>query len=335
MSRQSHYNRPRRGRRRVNKGTLFIALIVQCAFLAITVFIIVLDTPQSKPPRFEGKASSYTEKKNFQDLKQRERFMKRMGRLDPIQRLSVESAMPNDLPPLPDLPVEAFDFDADSAGLMEESSAMLEQSGLMESGIRGAGSSSAAAFFGVQDSGRRIVIVVNTSASVVRKARNKGVSIERIHEEVVSLIDGLDSGTLFGIVQFSQGGRRFAPQLAPAIQGNKEAATLWTKSELRGNPKVEEQELLGHEAGLQLAVEMEPDLIFLVTDGVLNKRVRSGGSYKYPEIPYEILIGTIERELRRLGARTRIHAIGFELAEKDRRGLDRLTRRFGGTLREF
>ena len=149
------------------------------------------------------------------------------------------------------------------------------------------------------------------------------------------MIDGLDSGTLFGIVQFRQGGRRFAPQLAPAIQGNKEAATLWTESELRGNPKVDEQELLGHEAGLQLAVEMEPDLIFLVTDGVLNKRVRSGGSYKYPEIPYEILIGTIERELRRLGARTRIHAIGFELAEKDWRGLDRLTRRFGGTLREF
>ena len=93
--------------------------------------------------------------------------------------------------------------------------------------------------------------------------------------------------------------------------------------------------MLGHEAGLQLAVEMEPDLIFLVTDGVLNKRVRSDGSYKYPEIPYEILIGTIERELRRLVARTRINAIGFELAEKDRRGLDRLTRRFGGTLREF
>ncbi len=80
---------------------------------------------------------------------------------------------------------------------------------------------------------------------------------------------------------------------------------------------------------------MEPDLIFLVTDGVLNKRVRVDGAYKYPEIPYEILIGSVEADLRRLGVRTRIHAIGFELNDKDRRGLERLTRRFGGTLREF
>jgi len=201
--------------------------------------------------------------------------------------------------------------------------------------MQGKGSSSAASFFGVQDSGRRIVIVVNTSASVVRKARNQGVSIEAIHEEVVSLIDNLDSGTLFGIVQFSQGSRRFAPYLAPAISRNKEAASHWTRKEMRGNPKVESELLLGHEGGLKLAVDMEPDLIFLVTDGVLNKRVRVDGAYKYPEIPYEILIGSVEADLRRSGARTRIHAIGFELNDKDRRGLERLTRRFGGTLREF
>ncbi len=319
----------------MNKGTLLIALIVQCAFLAVTVFIIVLDTPETEPPVFEGKASAYEKKDDFQELKQRERFMKRMKRLNPIQRLSVQSAMPSELPPLPELPVESFDFSGEDLELMEDASAMLEQSGLMNSGARGTGSSSAAAFFGVQDTGRRIVIVVNTSASVVRKAKNQGVSIDAIHEEVVSLIESLDSGTLFGITQFSQGARRFAPYLAPAIQKNREAATNWVRGELRGNPKVDDEQLLGHEAGLKLAVEMEPDLIFLVTDGVLNKRVRSGGSYKYPEIPYEILIGAIEKDLRRLGTRTRIHAIGFELKDKDRSGLERLTRRFGGTLREF
>ena len=104
---------------------------------------------------------------------------------------------------------------------------------------------------------------------------------------------------------------------------------------MRGNPKVEIELLLGHEGGLKLAVDMEPDLIFLVSDGVLNKRVRVDGTYKYPEISYEILIGSVEADLRRSGARTRIHAIGFELNDKDRRGLERLTRRFGGTLREF
>jgi hypothetical protein len=67
----------------VNKGTLFIALIVQCAFLAITVFIIVLDTPQSKPPRFEGKASSYTEKKGFSGFETTGAFHEADGEIGP------------------------------------------------------------------------------------------------------------------------------------------------------------------------------------------------------------------------------------------------------------
>ena len=96
-----------------------------------------------------------------------------------------------------------------------------------------------------------------------------------------------------------------------------------------------DESLLGHEGGLKLAVDMEPDLIFLVTDGVLNKRVKAAGSHKYPEISYDVLIGSIDRDLRRLRTRMRINVIGFELKDEDRHGLERLTRRFGGTVREF
>jgi len=326
---------PRRRGPGVKKGTLFFALIVQCILLALTVFVIVLDEPEKEPPKFEGNASVSVRKDDFKALERRDRFMKRMQRLRPMQRLSVESAVRGDMPPMPDLPIDAFSLDAGDLDIVEDAGALLEQSGLLGGSLQGKGASSAAAFFGVQDTGRRIVIVVNTSASVVRKARNQGVSIEKIHDEVISLIEGLEGGTLFGIVQFSQGARRFAPYLAPAIKPNKEAATEWTGKEMRGNPEVTDESQLGHEGGLKLAVDMEPDLIFLVTDGVLNKRVKVDGSYKYPEIPYDVLIGSIDRSLRRLGARTRIHVIGFELRDKDRRGLERLTRRFGGTLREF
>ena len=319
----------------VKKGTLVFALIVQCVILALTVFVIVLDDPEREPPKFEGNASVSVRKDDFKAADRRDRFMKRMQRLQPMRRLSVETAVRGDMPPMPELPIDAFSLDAGDLEILEDAGALLEQSGLLGGSMQREGASSAAAFFGVQDSGRRIVIVVNTSASVLRKARSQGVSIDKIHDEVVSLIENLDSGTLFGIVQFSQGARRFAPYLAPAITRNKEAATQWTLEEMRGNPKVEDESLLGHEGGLKLAVDMEPDLIFLVTDGVLNKRVKADESYKYPEIPYDVLIGSIDRNLRRLGARTRIHAIGFELRDKDRRGLERLTRRFGGTVREF
>ena len=82
---------------------------------------------------------------------------------------------------------------------------------------------SAAAFLGVEDQGERIVIVVNTSASVsvMRKARNRGYTIERIQAEVLRLIDGLESGTRFVLVQFSQGVRQFASFVAPATASNR------------------------------------------------------------------------------------------------------------------
>ena len=80
---------------------------------------------------------------------------------------------------------------------------------------------------------------------------------------------------------------------------------------------------------------MDPDLIFLVTDGVLNKRVRVDGKYKYPEIPYAVLLETIKDSMDDRALRTRIHAVGFEMKNKDREGLSGLTRKFGGTLREF
>ena len=274
-------------------------------------------------------------KDDFKAVERRDRFMKRMQRLQPMQRLSVETAVRGDMRLMPKLPIDAFSLDTDDLEIVEDTGVLLEQSGLLSGSVNGKVSSSVAAFFGVQDSGRRIVIVVNISASVVRKARNQGVSIDKIHNEVVSLIDSLDSGTLFGIVQFSQGSRRFAHYFAPSITRNKEAATQWVLEELRGNPKVNDESLIGHEGGLKLTVDMEPDLIFLVTDGVINKRVKAAGTYKYPEIPYDVLIGSIDRDLRRLGARMRIHVIGFELKDKDRPGLERLTRRFGGTARVF
>ncbi len=81
------------------------------------------------------------------------------------------------------------------------------------------------------------MIVVNTSASVVRKARNQGVSIEAIHEEVVSLINNLDSGTLLNRAIQSGVATFCAPYLAPAISRNKEAASHWTRKEMRGTQR--------------------------------------------------------------------------------------------------
>ena len=312
-----------------------MALAVQAVLLASTLVVMVSQSAPEEPPVFEGEHSVGVENDSEPKQDRLRELQRRMSRPRTFQTLAVANPLSDDLPPAPVLPKDTFEPDLAEEVLWEESSTLLADSGLLDLAGSLGGKESAAEFFGVKDSGKRIVIVVNTSASVVRKAANRGVSIEQIQAEAAKLVEGLDSGTVFGIVQFSQGTRSFAEQLAPALKKNKAAAAEWVRAELKGNPKIEDERHLGHEAGMRAALLLRPDVVFVVTDGSLNRRVPSGSGYSYPRISFEQLVQSIEREMRENGAKPRIHVIGFELGDKEREGLRYLTRRFGGTLREM
>ena len=68
----------------VEKGMLFFALILQCILLVLTVFVIVLEESEKEPPKFEGSASVSVKKEDFKAVERRDRFMKRMQRLQPM-----------------------------------------------------------------------------------------------------------------------------------------------------------------------------------------------------------------------------------------------------------
>lgn len=321
--------------KRKRGGTFAIAIAVQCVLLAATLLVMVSEDVPEVIPDFQGERLVSVSQDSRKTQKKIRELKKRMSRPRSFQRLAVENSFASDLPPAPALPTDAFNMDGADAAFLESSQGLLADSGLLES-IGGAlGRESAAEFFGVKASGRRIVIVVNTSASVVRKASRRGVSIGGIQAEVAKLIEELDSGTQFGIVQFSQGARGFAEHLAPALKRNKVLAADWARSELKGNPKIVDEEFLGHEAAFHLAMELQPDLIFLVTDGSLNRRTRTTSGYSYPKISFQQLINSVDREMRENAASPRIHIVGFELGNAEREGLRRFARRFGGTVREF
>ena len=318
--------------KRKRGGIFAIAIALQCALLALTVLVIVSEDSPEEAPSFQGEHIVSANKDVRKAEKKLRELKRRMSKPRSFQRLAVESSFASDLPPAPALPREAFDMDASDASFMESAQGLLADSGLLESMGGVTGSESSADFFGVRDTGRKIVIIV---ASVVRKASRRGVSIEQIQGEVSKLISGLDGGTLFGIVQFSQGARSFAERLAPALKRNKALASDWARTELKGNPKVVDEEFLGHEAAFHLAMGLRPDLIFLVTDGSLNRRRRSGNGYSYPKISFQQLQNSVEREMRDNAANPRIHIVGFELGNAEREGLKNFARRFGGTVREF
>ncbi|EDY84872.1 hypothetical protein VDG1235_4506 [Verrucomicrobiia bacterium DG1235] len=318
------------------RSTLFIALAVQVAVLLASVFVMVKEDVAVDPPAFSGERVVTVERPEVKRMDRLRELNRRMAKPRSFQRLAVEDPFLSELPPVPVLPQDAMDFRSVEDAFLTDAQSSLADSGLVSLAKSLGGRESAAEFFGVKDSGRRIVIVVNTSASVVRKAAARGVSIERLQDEAARLVEGLESGTLFGVVQFSQGTKQFSEYLAPALVKNKRQAGEWIRGELRGNPKVEDEELVGHEAALARAMAMQPDLVFLVTDGSLNRRTaKSGGGYSYPKISFEELMRFADERVLETGANPRLHVVGFELGDAERAGLKRLAARFGGTLREM
>lgn len=325
------------GSRRKTRSTFLIAFGVQAALLALTLFIMVKKETRDEPPAFRSDQAFAAEKlvkptdRNVKDLR------RRMSKPRNLRLLAVSSSAVSDLPPIPALPQDAFSNEAMDLDSMGSADSLLGDSDWMASMGGMAGRASATEFFGVKDSGQRIVIVVNTSASVLRRALRRGVTMEEIQRQAISLIGGLESGTRFGIVQFSQGARSFSDQLAPGLKKNKRLAEAWVLEKLKGNPPIEDEQYLGHEAGMHRAIGMLPDLVFLVTDGSLNRRVRStsGAGYSYPKISFDRFESMIAQEMREAGVKARIHVIGFELTDAEREGLAKLAKRFGGSLREF
>ncbi len=313
-----------------------IALAVQFAVLLVSVFVMVREDVVVEPPVFSGERVVVAEKSSVKRLERTRELDRRMAKPRSFQALAVEDAFQSELPALPRLPESSSDFEGmEESFLAEAQSAMLD-SGLMGELSRLGGAVSSTEFFGVKDSGRRIVIVVNTSASVVRKASARGVSIAQLQEEAIGLVDKLESGTLFGIVQFSQGTKGFAEYLAPALVKNKRQAGEWIREELKGNPPVLNPELVGHEAAIAAALELQPDLIFFVTDGSLNRRTsKAGGGYSYPKISYDQLMRFTEKAVFSSGSDPRLHVIGFQLGTEERSGLERWAKRYGGSLREM
>jgi hypothetical protein len=315
---------------------LAAAIAIQAAVLLGAVFVVVVRPLLRSEPEFSAKHTIYLPQRELEYRAALAGFEQTAAMALPLEKLVTTSMVPSGLPALPAMPEGEFSALENTDLLSRDAQALLAQSGLAGSLGAVGGAKSAAAFFGVEDAGERIVVVVNTSVSVRNKAQRRGVSWERIQDEVAGLVDGLEGGTLFGIVQFSQASRTFTEHLVPATEGNRAAARQWVRESLRGNPPVEAgRRSFGHEAALQAAFAFDADVVFLVTDGVLDRREEKGGKVSYPKIPYEQFVRSVRSAAAGATRRPRLHVVGFELAPGDAEAMRRLAREFGGQVREF
>lgn len=242
------------------------------------------------------------------------------------------------LPDLPKVPMEQV-VQLDTAALVSDQvSSLVGTAGLGGGGTAAGGmggTSEGFSFFGVQSKGRRILMLFDVSSSVVNKAGKAGVPLSKIKEETLELIEGLGANARFGIIQFTQNFQPFQSELVAATAGNKELAVKWVKDEWveTGMMSSRKKSVVSNDRGfagvLEFALKLEPDVIFVISDGSFQWR-EGGGNTNIPEKDLrDALKGAAGK------AEIPVNFLGFEMKTEDRNFWRRTARQTGGQFREL
>jgi len=210
----------------------------------------------------------------------------------------------------------------------------------------GLGVGTGMSFFGIQSTGKRILLIFDVSTSVVNKANAAGVPLSKIQEETADLIRKLPITARFGIIQFTRNYKPFNSELVPATDQNRAAAlewidTEWVETGMMGASKKVVRNPQGLVGVLELAAKMQPDVIFLISDASFQwtpsaeeKATKKPGGNFGGNIPWKEIEKITQGPLQGPEG-CKIHFIGFEMKPDDKRGIGTIIRKSGGQIREI
>jgi len=245
---------------------------------------------------------------------------------------------PFSLPELPKLPMDQT-LPLDPSAIVSDQVSSLVGTAGQGGGGTGAGGlggiGTGFSFMGIQSNGKRILLLFDVSTSVANKAAKSGVPLSKIREETLTLLKQLPISSRFGIIQFTQNYKPFNKELVPATDPNREAAQKWMETEwVEAGTMAASRKVVSNPRGLmgvlELAAKMQPDVIFLISDG--SFQWKSTGAIG--TIPWDEIKAIAKGPLQSAGG-CKINFIGFEMKPEDRAETGAIVRPTGGKLREI
>lgn len=242
------------------------------------------------------------------------------------------------------LPLDPGEIVSDQASSLAGTGGLGNGIGTGGSGGGGFGGGTGMSFFGIQSTGKRILLLFDVSTSVVNKASAAGIPLSKIQEETSDLVSKLPISARFGIIQFTRNYKPFTNELVPATDQNRAAALEWIKTEwVETGMMAASGKVVSNPRGLvgvlELAAKMQPDVIFLISDASFQwnppggEKGKKTGSYG-GDIPWKEIEKVTEGPLQGTEG-CKIHFIGFEMKPEDKREFSTIIRKSGGKIREI
>jgi hypothetical protein len=312
-------------------GPLALALCIQVGLLFFAVFVVVLVPEFKSDPEFVARKKIYLPQKQLEHKVALAEFQNAASSPMQLERISTQALLPDNMPALPQMPKSDFSpIERNPAAL--QSDALLGQSGVLGA-LQGLQTgSSSASLFGIEDTGQRILILFDNSASVWSKASKAGVSTTRFIQELSALIDGLNANTQFALVPFSRSVGAFRDYMIAGGARNKRAAKAWITGKVRSQSLTTRlpHAVDGVQGALTVAFQMEPDVIFLISDADFQRNLPRQG-----DVPWDELERTLRELTREFGIEPRLHFIGFQVEAEAVAAMETITRRYKGQFRRL
>ncbi|MBC2604311.1 VWA domain-containing protein [Puniceicoccus vermicola] len=316
-------------------GALFLAIAIQVALVFTTIFVVVLVPTEKEDPQFTAKKTIYLPQRKLEHKMAVAEFQQAAKSPMQMEKIQVSRMTPSQLPQLPEVP--PMDFSPQPPDTVSPVGSTLFGSAGIGGMMQGlVGESSSISFLGIEDSASRVLIVVDVSASVVEAMTEANMPVTEIKNETIRLIRELNANTLFGIIQHSRQYQTFQSSLIPATANNKEAAIRWMNQEFRTSGTLRGLKYEGEDgvgAVLEAAFDMEPEVIFLLSDGSYQRT--SPGGRGYQNLSWNELEDRIKDRQSQLAEEARIHTIGFAVDPEDAKGFSRLAKKNNGKYRSF
>lgn len=319
-------------------SSLLMALGCQLGIVALTTLIVVLVPESREEPEFITHQTIYLPQRELEHRVAVSEFQQQASRPVMMDRLVTSALVPDSIPSLPTLPTSNFTPLQTSDFLTQDADALLADSGIMGavSGLQGAGQ--VASFFGIETSQEKIVICFDVSLSVKNRAESVGVDFEVIRQETIRLIENFNNSTLFSMIQFVRNYEVFQTNLIPGNRNNQAAAVRWmqnrfvTTGQSASLRNAVREDPNGIESVLRAAFAMEPEVIFILSDGNFFRTPAGGGGVKTPHEDIRRLIDELQRGMPRPVV---INFLSFQMHPNDQREWARIVRSTGGVMREM
>ncbi len=310
----------------------FLAICLQTFLVLLTVYIVVLAPTQKEKPKFRAVKTVNLHQRDLDHRIDVAEFQQVAGAPKMLEKITTASLLSNSIPGMPQIPDMKMD-PIDLISPLFDPVSMLQKSDLI-SGLQGVtAENSEVTLFGIKDNAERIIIMIDDGGSVLNKAKASGVSITKLKDESIRLVNKLNPNTLFGFIHFVRRVGTFRDYLVPANKVNKAEVSNWIKKNFGKQTKRTDIKFAnnGIQAAFELAFQLEPNVIFLFSDADFQRNKtgkRSGG-----QVPWSDLADTLKNLQSQMKKNVRIHFIGFQVESEHKYEFQKIIKRYRGKFR--